>query len=281
MARPRKLPLTARRADRHLLYEHAVQGVDIELDFFERVYRARHGRRPTTFREDFCGTASMACAFVRRGPERVAWGVDLDAPTLAYGDAHHRSALPPETAARLHLVHGNVLDPLPGSADIAAAMNFSYWVFKSRDLLRRYFERAREGLTDGGIFYMDLYGGTGAMGVIEERRNVNDARDRQGRPLQSYTYIWEQASFNPVTHDLACHIHFGFRDGTRLRRAFRYDWRLWTLPEVRELLLEAGFAAADVYMHGWTKDEEADAHYRKRVRFENTEGWIAYLAALA
>jgi len=26
-----------------------------------------------------------------------------------------------------------------------------------------------------------------------------------------------------------------------LRRAFRYHWRLWTLPEVREMLLAAGF----------------------------------------
>lgn len=26
-----------------------------------------------------------------------------------------------------------------------------------------------------------------------------------------------------------------------LRRAFRYHWRLWTLPELREMLLAAGF----------------------------------------
>ena len=26
-----------------------------------------------------------------------------------------------------------------------------------------------------------------------------------------------------------------------LRRAFRYDWRLWTVPELREMLLAAGF----------------------------------------
>ncbi len=27
----------------------------------------------------------------------------------------------------------------------------------------------------------------------------------------------------------------GVNDGSGLRRAFRYDWRLWTLPEIREL----------------------------------------------
>jgi hypothetical protein len=26
-----------------------------------------------------------------------------------------------------------------------------------------------------------------------------------------------------------------------LRRAFRYDWRLWTIPELAEMLEEAGF----------------------------------------
>jgi hypothetical protein len=30
---------------------------------------------------------------------------------------------------------------------------------------------------------------------------------------------------------LVCHIHFDFEDGSRLERAFSYDWRLWSLPE--------------------------------------------------
>src|SRR5690242_11707983 len=57
-----------RPPDRHALYEVAVQGVDWDLDFLERVWRYRHpGRAPRRFREDFCSTAALATAWVLRG----------------------------------------------------------------------------------------------------------------------------------------------------------------------------------------------------------------------
>lgn len=34
-----------------------------------------------------------------------------------------------------------------------------------------------------------------------------------------------------------------------LRRAFRYDWRLWTIPELAEMLEEAGFDS----MRAWLR----------------------------
>ena len=61
MPEPRPFP------DRHALYEAAVQGVEYDLDFFQRVHRALNGRAFTRFREDFCGTAAMACAWRRPG----------------------------------------------------------------------------------------------------------------------------------------------------------------------------------------------------------------------
>ena len=39
--------------DRHAFYEVAVQGPDWDLDFLDRLFRARNGRDPVTFREDF------------------------------------------------------------------------------------------------------------------------------------------------------------------------------------------------------------------------------------
>ena len=51
--------------DRHALYEVAVQGVDWDLDFLERLYRARNGREARVFREDFCSTAALATAWAR------------------------------------------------------------------------------------------------------------------------------------------------------------------------------------------------------------------------
>ena len=72
-----------------------------------------------------------------------------------------------------------------------------------------------------------------------------------------------------------------YLDGTRLRRAFSYDWRFWTLPELRELLEEAGFSSVEVYVEGWDEDdEEGDGVYRRRTFFENQEGWVANIVGL-
>src|SRR5690606_33076657 len=91
-----------------------------------------------------------------------------------------------------------------------------------------------------------VYGGQEAIDVMTEDREVDD---------EDFTYVWEQEKFNPISHDTVCHIHFEFPDGSRLERAFSYEWRLWTLPELRELLAEAGFSAVHVF---WEEFEDAD-----------------------
>src|SRR5438034_1370309 len=95
------------RPDRHALYEVAVQGVDWDLDFLERVWRHRHpGREPRRLREDFCSTAALATAWVLRGRDREAWAVDLDAEPLAWA-RRYRLKHVREAAARVHLVRGD------------------------------------------------------------------------------------------------------------------------------------------------------------------------------
>ena len=76
-----------------------------------------------------------------------------------------------------------------------------------------------------------------------------------------------------------CHIHFDFSDGSSIRKAFTYDWRLWSIPEVRELLLEAGFSKVHVY---WEKtDDEGDGigAFWEPKRVDNDEVWWTFLAA--
>jgi len=55
---------------------------------------------------------------------------------------------------------------------------------------------------------------------------------------------------------------------------------LWTLPEIQELLIEAGFQSAEVYLHGWNKDGESDETYRRRKTYENSLGWVAYIVGI-
>ena len=150
---------------------------------------------------------------------------------------------------------------MTGSPDIIGAMNFSYWLFKDRAALRRYFARAREALVDDGILFLDAYGGYDSFRDIVEEREVED-----------FTYVWEQEKYNPVTGHLISHIHFTFADGSRLDRAFSYDWRLWTLPEIIDLLREAGFGKV-------TGNGEPDGNFVPVEEGVADAGWICYLTA--
>ena len=77
-AKKNQTPTMAEQADLHELYEEAVQAVDAEVEFLDETFKALRGRRAVSFREDFCGTASAACEWTRRGPEHTAIGVDID-----------------------------------------------------------------------------------------------------------------------------------------------------------------------------------------------------------
>jgi hypothetical protein len=96
-----------------------------------------------------------------------------------------------------------------------------------------------------------------------------------------FDYVWEQHRFDPITHDCRFYIHFRFKDGSKLHRAFVYDWRFWTLPEVCELLLEAGFRRTDVYWEGTDpKTGEGNDIFRIRKHAPCEPAWISYVAAI-
>ena len=259
-------------ADRHQLYELSVQCAESEVDFVDQTYRALRRRKPVLLREDFCGTANVCCEWVRRGSRRQAIGVDLDGEVLDWGRKHQVSRLDKQQRARLSLVNDDVLTVKTPRPDVISAMNFSYWLFKERSQLLQYFRRVRSALQDDGIFFLDAYGGYDSHKVLDEEREIEDGGE-------GFTYIWEQASFNPIDHNLVCHIHFAFPDGSSMDKAFSYDWRLWTLPEVRELLEEAGFSRVTVYWQGWDKDGEPDGEFAPASVAEADAGWICYITA--
>ena len=273
---PRKTPIP----HMHVLYEAAVQSVEADVDFVDRLYRRHRGRSARRLREDFCGTASLSCEWARRRPDNVAWGVDLDRPTLAWGRANRLVHLG-AAARRVHLVRDDVRNVGAPKIDLAVAFNFSYSVFKRRAELRDYFSAVRKSMRPGGIFLVDALGGQETMGELIERRRILASKERDGTRIPSFTYVWEQARFNAVNHDFLCHIHFHVANGKKMRRAFTYDWRLWTLPELQETMLETGFTSTEIYLDGWDeKEKEGDGIYRRRVRFENQASWVAYVVGL-
>ena len=219
----------AQRADRHELYEAAVQDVDAELQFIREAFTGVRGTVPLTLREDFCGLGSLACRWVRQGSTYRATGVDIDPDVLDAGRQRRWMRLTPAERRRVNLISADVLAVRTKPVDVVTAFNFSYWVFKSRELLGRYFKSAYGGLTKGGIFVLDAFGGYEACQMTREQ------------PARNLYLRLEQAEYLPVTGDIRCHIHFRFPDRSRLDRAFSYDWRLGTLPEIREpSLAEAG-----------------------------------------
>lgn len=260
----------ADKADRHALYEQAVQCVEAEIDFVDTTFTELRGREARYLREDFCGTGNTSCEWVRRRRGNYATGIDLDTEVLAWGEKHHVETLSAAERKRIALLEGNVMDTKTSLQDVVLAMNFSYWLFKERADLTRYFRRVRDSLVDDGVFFLDCYGGYDAFRELKEKTRHD-----------GFTYVWDQASYNPVDGNLVCHIHFRFPDGSQLKKAFTYDWRLWTMPEVREVLKEAGFSRTIVYWQGWDEDEEAGSGEFEAVESADADaGWIAYIAAI-
>jgi cyclopropane fatty-acyl-phospholipid synthase-like methyltransferase len=260
----------AEKADRHALYEEAVQCAEAEIDFVDEAFEAIRGRKAVWLREDFCGTANTASEWVRRRRTNRALGVDLDAEVQAWGAAHHLTRLG-AARTRIELRTADVTSVECPPVDIVLAMNFSYWIFKTRDNLRAYFRHVREGLGEDGVFMLDAYGGPDAHREFRERTKHD-----------GFTYIWDQKRYDPITGDILCHIHFSFPDGSRLRKAFTYDWRLWTLPEIREVLLEAGFERVTVYWEGTDeKTQEGNGEYAPAEHGEADDAFIVYVVAEA
>ena len=270
-SRHRNPPL-AEIADRHRLYELAVQDAGAELAFVDRTFRRLRGRPAETLREDFCGTAAVCAEWVRSRRSRHAWGVDLNPEVLDWGRRNNLARLDPAQAARVALLQDDVLMVETAPVDVLLAMNFSYWTFKDRPTLGRYLRRARGALADDGVLFLDAFGGYDAFRELEEPREIDEGGWR-------FTYIWDQARFDPLGNHLVCHIHFAFPDRSRIDDAFTYDWRLWTLPELRELLEEAGFARVTVYWQGFDRDGEPSGRFRSVTRGEADAGWIVYITA--
>ncbi|MEA3278096.1 MAG: class I SAM-dependent methyltransferase [Pseudomonadota bacterium] len=262
----------ADQADPHRLYELSVQCPEAEVDFIDKSFRLLRGRSAHLLREDFCGTASVCCEWVKRRKANRAFGVDIDREVVDWGRRHNLSKLPDDRVGRVTLLEQDVLEVETRAPDIISAMNFSYWLLKDRTSIKRYFERVRGALKEDGIFFLDAYGGYDSFRVITEERQIEgDGAD--------FTYVWEQEQYDPITGRLVCHIHFAFPDGSRQERAFSYDWRLWTLPEIRELLAEAGFSRVICYWQGWDENGEPDGLFVPAEEGEPDAGWIAYLTA--
>jgi len=260
----------AEQADVYDLYEEAVQDPEGDVAIVRRIFRSHYDRDPELLREDFCGTAALCCAWVKAGDEKRAWGIDLDPEPLASARKRNLSALPREQAARVTLLRGDVREVKHEAVDVTVGFNFSYFVFQQRVELLAYFRRALESLRPDGLFLIDLYGGAESQRTLTETREHDD-----------FDYIWDQDVFDPINNRAVNYIHFEFPDGSRIERAFTYDWRLWSIPELRDALHDAGFTRTETYWERTDrKSNEGTGIYYRAKRAPDDPAWVTYIAAL-
>ena len=90
----------------------------------------------------------------------------------------------------------------------------------------------------------------------------------------------DQNVYNPITSNVVNHIHFRFPDGSEIKRAFSYNWRLWSLAEIQDAMTDAGFTATTVYWEGTERDgNTGNGVFKPSMRGEACAGWIAYIVA--
>jgi hypothetical protein len=227
---------TAATADKYKLYTLAFQEPPVDVRFCREVFRQRVDRAAVSLREDFCGTAAVACEWVQSSEDHHAACIDIDPKPLAWCRENRLPTLPEPSRSRIELIQDDVLSLNIRLVDIILALNSSFCAFKERDQLLTYFRRCHDSLNDDGMLVLGLYAGPEAhiTGIDEI-------------PLEGFVAIWEQSEFNAVTNEATNRIHFRFTDDSTMRNAFVYDWRMWTLRELTDALRQSGFGEARVY----------------------------------
>ena len=262
--------LTAKKADKYHLYQLSVQSPEPDIEFLDKVYRKANGKKAKHFREDFCGTCLLTATWINQGKNYTAESYDIDPEPLEWGYRYNLKPLG-KNASQAVQCQADVREPSLKKPDIRCAQNFSYWIFKERREMLNYFKNCRKDLAKKGIFVIDIHGGPEAITYMEEESELE----------HGFSYVWDQYEFWPVTSEATMKIHFRFDDGSEIKNAFTYNWRVWTIPELTELLNEAGFKKVDCYWEGTAEDgESGNGIFKVTRKGTNDLSWVAYLVAI-
>lgn len=269
------------------LYERSVTNSPALLAFILAAYARRSSRSPRVLREDFSGSAALARHFAASSPGRRGIAVDTDPEALSHA-AGPRMTLVLEDVRRAG-----------DRADIIAATNFPLGYWHTRRALVAYLRKARACLARDGLFLADIYGGQSALRTGRWTRTIK----HPGEP--TFLYRWRQIEADPTTGLVRNAIDFGVMPRVRpraaagvrgepkiewIKDAFTYHWRLWSMPELREALGEAGFGDVEFYDSlGDAIDQHGNAYIRPLGLEATSSGlcvplerdWVIYATARA
>lgn len=269
------MKLRKKSYSKYELYEASVQDSKDELKFFQRAYVNEFGKKPISLREDFCSTFLNSLTWIKMGKDHTSYGVDMNPEPLEYGTKNHLSKLKPEDQVRLTLFNENVLTVKTPSVDLITVSNFSICFLKTRQQMLDYFKSCFHTLHPEGMMIFDLLGGQELPDEQEDKRAF-----KLPDGTKAY-YFWEHAGYNPITHDAKFYIHYQIKGQKKMNRVFSYDWRMWSLPEFKDILMEAGFRKVDVYWEGDDPDsQEGNGIFRKATKAESCPIWLAYMVGI-
>ncbi|KAL1921142.1 uncharacterized protein VTP21DRAFT_10858 [Calcarisporiella thermophila] len=252
-AGPKNPPL-ASTADKHSLYHESVQAPRRECQTLANIYRHLSQQHPIIppriLREDFCGTAILCHEWVHRDVNREAIGIDLDKEVLEYGRRRLEDSVEGE---RVRLVHEDVRKVKGLKADILCALNYGICYLHKRRELVSYLRNCKEDLNENGVFICDLFGGlTAHTGQYGRKHRGSNFEFCNALFIQ---YFFEQTPVDTVSSLAKCRLHFRFEDGklahycsSWMKNAFSYEFRLYTIREVREAMEEAGFTQTHIWI---------------------------------
>lgn len=250
------------------LYEACVQHPPLLAAFLRRV----HAHHPRSLREDFCGSAALCREWVRSDPDPSSRALGVDADPAAILAATDRLArLNPDARSRVELLLADALDPRQADPsippDVIFVGNFSLGEIHDRPSLVRYLAASRARLAPRGVFVCDTFGGASAFrrGAIRRIHPLPPPAPPTESGLASPAvpsphpapntrihYTWEQRHADPFHARVTCALHFRVETGGDITHeytdAFVYHWRLWSVPELRDAMHEAGFARTEVYL---------------------------------
>lgn len=258
---------TPQTFDKYEFYRRSVQSPEGDVLFLANTYKQLTGKNPAVLREDFCGTASLSTEWVKSKTTHQAFGIDLDPEPMDYARTKYFTKLSPSERRRIELQEKNVLEPGLPKADIAIAMNFSYFCFKSRPVMKKYFANVHRSLKSNGLFICDVFGGSQCQDAIVDVTKHNGFR-----------YYWDQTGFDPVSNEALFHIHFKV-GSKKYEKVFSYDWRMWSIPELRDIMDEVGFKKTHIYWEGTNRQGGGNGIFSRTEHGEPCLSWIAYIVA--
>lgn len=266
----KKNTLTAKTADKNELYQWSVQSPEFEIGTLDGFYKKHYKKKALSMREDFCGSAYFCAEWVKSDPKRTATGVDLDPHVLKWGEAYNLKPLG-KKSSKVKLVCSDVRK-VPGKDrfDMITAFNYSSCYFYTRKELLAYVTSAKESLSKDGMFVIDLWGGWESQELVTDKRKVSS-------PKGSFIYVWRRPWFNPINNRYLGIIDFKFKDGTKIKNAFQYEFRVWSTQELLEIFHDAGFPKVDLMWEGEDKKGEGTGKYKPESKAVNCPSWCAYV----